>query len=304
MEEQLEEKVTIDPSLWEPIAPSALPPKQVTEIANDLRNSKNPLIVTSYLGRNEAAVNELIRLSEQLAIPVLESCPNYVNFPADHAMHIGYQWNTPEQNKWLEQADVILVLDSDVPWIPLKNKPGNEATIYYIDADPIKEQMPLWYIPSKNFFKADSQIALEQLNEKLSAISDLDQEQISNRWEKFEVIHHERKQAFRLMEEPDGDAITPEYLTACVREIIDQNTIVVNEGISNYPTISNHLELNRSGMLFGSGAGSLGWNGGAAIGMKLADPTKTVISLTGMAPTYSASHHRFTGWPNVTKHLS
>ncbi|WP_066157054.1 thiamine pyrophosphate-requiring protein [Halalkalibacter krulwichiae] len=281
MEEQLEEKVTIDPSLWEPIAPSALPPKQVTEIANDLRNSKNPLIVTSYLGRNEAAVNELIRLSEQLAIPVLESCPNYVNFPADHAMHIGYQWNTPEQNKWLEQADVILVLDSDVPWIPLKNKPGNEATIYYIDADPIKEQMPLWYIPSKNFFKADSQIALEQLNEKLSAISDLDQEQISNRWEKFEVIHHERKQAFRLMEEPDGDAITPEYLTACVREIIDQNTIVVNEGISNYPTISNHLELNRSGMLFGSGAGSLGWNGGAAIGMKLADPTKTVISLTG-----------------------
>jgi acetolactate synthase-1/2/3 large subunit len=33
--------------------------------------------------------------------------------------------------------------------------------------------------------------------------------------------------------------------------------------------------------LFTSGASSLGWNGGAAIGMKLAAPDKTVVSLTG-----------------------
>ncbi len=94
-------------------------------------------------------------------------------------------------------------------------------------------------------------------------------------------IHESQKQSLALLEGAGPDYITPEYLTACIREIMDEDTIVLNEGISNYPTISNHLNVNQSGTLFGSGAGSLGWNGGAAFGMKLAKSDKTVISLTG-----------------------
>jgi acetolactate synthase-1/2/3 large subunit len=33
--------------------------------------------------------------------------------------------------------------------------------------------------------------------------------------------------------------------------------------------------------MFASGGGSLGWTGGAAIGMKLAAPDKTLVALTG-----------------------
>src|SRR5690606_21225668 len=58
--------VTLDPALWEPISPSALPPQSVEELANDLLNAKNPLIVTSYLGRNPEAVEELVKLSNRL----------------------------------------------------------------------------------------------------------------------------------------------------------------------------------------------------------------------------------------------
>lgn len=68
-------------------------------------------------------------------------------------MHCGYQWNAPEQNELLAAADCVLVIDSDVPWIPLINKPSSECDVYYIDVDPLKEQMPLWYIPSKHFLR-------------------------------------------------------------------------------------------------------------------------------------------------------
>ncbi|MFC3883506.1 thiamine pyrophosphate-requiring protein [Bacillus songklensis] len=279
MEEETE-PVSINTELWQPIAPAALPPQGVHDIVEDLVKAEKPLIITSYLGRNPDAVKGLLQLSERLSIPVIESVPNYMNFPADHPMHCGYQWNTPEQNELLGAADFVLVLDSDVPWIPLKNKPSEDCTIYYIDADPLKQQMPLWYIPSKRFFAADSHIALQQLNEFLRHTA-LDEKAIVKRRATISNIHYEQRAEWRKHEQYREDRITPEYLTACVREIVDENTIIMNEGISNYETIYKHIQAKRPGSIIGSGGGSLGWNGGAAIGAKLSSKDKTVISLTG-----------------------
>ncbi|MFD1706244.1 thiamine pyrophosphate-requiring protein [Siminovitchia sediminis] len=278
--EQETEPVTIQKELWEPIAPAAIPPKHIEELAKDLLSAKKPVVVTSYLGRKKEAVAELVHLSDQLAIPVIESVPHHMNFPADHPMHCGSYWNDPKQNQVLAEADFVLVLDSDVPWIQMKNKPSKDATVYYIDIDPLKETKPLWYIPSKRFFKADAYTALQQLNGYLKD-AELDKDLVSERWNDYSSYHERQKEVRTKMEQAEVEGITPEYLTACVRELMDENTVVLNEGITNYGVISNHIEASEPGSYFGSGAGSLGWNGGAAIGMKLADPDKTIISLTG-----------------------
>lgn len=278
--EQQTEPVTVQTELWEPIAPAAVPPQQIEGLTEDLLAAKKPVIVTSYLGRKKEAVGELVRLCDRLAIPVIESIPHQMNFPADHPMHCGSYWNDPKQNELLGEADFIFVLDSDVPWIPTKNKPSGNATVYYIDIDPLKEDMPLWYIPSKRFFKADAYTALQQINALLDG-KKLDQKAVSARRNEITAYHERLKEQRRELELAGEDVITPEYLTACVRELMDEETIILNEGITNYGVISNHIEGKVPGSYYGSGAGSLGWNGGAAIGMKLAYPEKTVISLTG-----------------------
>jgi acetolactate synthase-1/2/3 large subunit len=279
MEEETD-PVTINTALWEPISPSAIPPNSIKELVADLLKAKKPLVITSYLGRNPETVEGLVRLCNRLAIPVIESVSNAMNFPADNPMHCGHQWNTVRQNELLADADLVLVLDSDVPWIQMKNRPSKDATIYYIDMDPLKEEMPLWYIPSKRFFKADTQVALQQLNDYLDYVQ-LNETVIQKRREKITKIHEQKKVENLRLEEEREDVITPEFLTACVRELIDEDTIVLNEGISNFQTICTHIGPKKPGTLHGSGAGSLGWNGGAAIGMKLANPDKVVVSLTG-----------------------
>src|SRR5262249_3742847 len=93
-----------------------------------------------------------------------------------------------------------------------------------------------------------------------------------------------RREKLLRAERLDGDVITPEYLTACVRQHIDRDTIVLNEGVTNFGTIIDHLGRQggiRAGHMLTSRGGSLGWNGGAAIGVKLACPDKTVVCLTG-----------------------
>jgi acetolactate synthase-1/2/3 large subunit len=272
--------VAIDVADWQPISPCALPPDSVGALADDLRKARRPLIVTSYLGRNPGAVDELVRLAGRLAVAVLESVPSYLNFPTDDPMYQGNQWNDPRQNPVLAEADLILVLDSDVPWIPTVSRPRDDARIYHIDTDPLKQQMPLWYIAAKRVFRADAATALRQINDHLDGV-DVDAGAIESRRTHYADLHAARQSRLRELEQPRGDIITGEVLTACLRRHVGDDTIVLNEGISHYQTIVNHLGMTRPGSLFGSGAGSLGWNGGAAIGVKLAHPDRLVMALTG-----------------------
>jgi|SRR5579875_2576686 len=281
--EALEEEVepmAADFANWASVAPSALPPAAVTGLVDDLLTARRPLVVTSYLGRNLQAVQQLVCLCRRLAVGVLESVPTCVNFPADDPLYQGNQWNEPGQNSVLGEADLILVIDSDVPWIPLVNRPQKGAKIYQIDVDPLKEQMPLWHITAKYVLRADAATALGQINERLDHMS-IEEETVKARRAYYAGLHKARKIELLRKEKPEGDVITPEYLTACVRQQLDQDSIILNEGITNVGTIIDHLGATRPGSMIASGGGSLGWNGGAAIGVKLAWPEKTVVCLTG-----------------------
>jgi acetolactate synthase-1/2/3 large subunit len=140
--------------------------------------------------------------------------------------------------------------------------------------------MTLWHIPARRTFRADAATALRQLTDALATAS-IDGAAVAERTAHYAALHEQRRGALLAREHPAGDVITPEYLTACVRRHVDADTIVLSEGISNYQTIGNHLGLTRPGSLLTSGGSSLGWHGGAAIGVKLARPDQTVIALTG-----------------------
>lgn len=269
----------IDPARFDAIAPSALTPEVVERIATALAGAHNPVVVTSYLGRDPLAVPELVELCETLGLPVLEAVPMQMNFPADHPLHQGFLWNEQHHDPLLESADVVLVLGSDVPWIPTKNRPSGDARIFVVDIDPIKEQMPLWHVPAECFARADLRTAVQQLGVRARELAD--PETSALRRSRAAAEHERQYHEILAREEPEGETITPEYLVSCVREVIDDDTIVLSEAITNYSVVSRHLRRNRPGSLLGSGGGSLGWAGGAAIGAKLAAPERTVVSLVG-----------------------
>lgn len=274
------EPVSIDRAQWPAISPTALPPEGVEEVAAALAAARRPLVVTSYIGRNHAAVRELVRLAHLVGAGVLDSVPSCLNFPTDDAFYQGCQWNEKRQNAALAEADVVLAIDTDVPWIPLINHPSAAARIIHIDVDPLKEQMPLWYIHAQQAFRADAVTALRQLNARLEAMR-LDAGAVAERRDHYARRHAERKAELGRLEKPRSDDLTPEYLTACVRDAIGPEAIVLSEGVTNFPAISNHCGRTRPGTFFSAGGGSLGWNGGAAIGVKLARPDTVVAALTG-----------------------
>jgi len=278
--EERTDPIAIDPADWRPVTPMPLPADGVSAIVDAVAAANRPLVVTSYLGRQPAAVAELVCFCRRLGVGVLESVPSYVNYPHDDPLYQGNHWNHPFQNAALAAADVILVIDSDVPWIPTVSKPSDGAAIYHLDVDPLKQSMPLWYIRARCSFQADAAMALRQLNAHIDDLK-IDGAAVEQRRRHYAAAHAKRTADLAGREAEPKDRITPEYLTACVRRQIEADAIVLNEGITNYPAICDHIAKSAAGTMFASGGGSLGWNGGAAIGAKLANPAATVVALTG-----------------------
>jgi len=272
-------RVALDTRHWQPVAPGGLNPDAAREIAGALTAAEHPLIVTSYAGRSAAAVNELIELAEELAVGVVESVPNYMNFPTTHPCYQGVQWNERRQNEALARADVVLVIDSDVPWIGAVSHPREGARIFHIDADPLKQQMPLWYIGASLQCQADAALALQQVRRACEEFT-VDPERIEKRRRDLAKSHAAWESGIREREQP-RDALTPEYLVACLREAIGEDAIVVSESVTNFHVVSQHLQRTRPGTLFSSGGGSLGYHGGAAFGVKLAQPDALVVAICG-----------------------
>ena len=140
----------------------------------------------------------------------------------------------------------------------------------------------MWYIPAMRVFRADAASALQQIHQRAGSI-EVDKSLVEERRAHYTRLHQQRDEKLQQREQLTGETITPEFLTACVRRHIDPETLVLNEGITNYSIINDQdFRVARyPGTRFTSGASSLGWGGGAAIGMKLAHPVETVVCMTG-----------------------
>jgi acetolactate synthase I/II/III large subunit len=272
--------VHIDRSDWPPISAAALAPEDALLVAEALARARRPLVVTTYLGRNPAAIPELGKLCRRLGVGVLESVPSQMNFPPTDALHVGSQWNEKRQNPALAEADTILVIDSDVPWIPQINRPSDTARILHIDTDPLKSQMPLWYIHAQHIYRADAALALRQVNAALDSLR-IDAAAVRERTAHYTRLHAEVQSELDERERAPREGLSAEYATARIREAIGEQAIVLSEGVTNYHAIAQHVRRIRPGTLFTQGGGSLGWNGGAAVGAKLARPDDLIVALTG-----------------------
>ena len=259
---------------WTPVAPLSLDDASVDVVTRALLDAKKPLIVTSYVGRNTEAVAELVALAERLAIPVIEANLSYMNFPADNPLHMGF-----DARELLADADTILVIDSDIPWIPANVQPRSDSRVFFIDVDPLKEHIPTWYFPSERFMKADACTALRQLLQKLDNC-ELDTAAVEARREIIAAKSSKQREAWNSAVTV-SDVITPEFLAKTIHEVIDDDTVIVSEAISNNSSVERYIPRTRPGTMFLSGGSSLGWHGGAALGMKLACPEKEIVAVTG-----------------------
>ncbi|EED13738.1 acetolactate synthase, putative [Talaromyces stipitatus ATCC 10500] len=241
-------------------------------VAEALIKAEGPLVITGYLGRNHQAVKNLIALVDTIkGIRVFDSEIREVCFPADHPA-----WVTRGTGaaKVVQNADVILVLDADVPWIPTRVRPSPEAQIFHIDLDPRKEKMNLFDIGATATFHADSATVLSQLTDYISKSGKVSADTYAERWNAVQASYKESQilvvtRALRAAETPEAPS-TVDYLLHTLRSVVPDDTFFVSDSVTNQVLLNEQLRFTRPGSHLTKGGSGLGWAGGAAIGVKLA----------------------------------
>jgi acetolactate synthase-1/2/3 large subunit len=255
-------------------------PDALREVALRLVGSERPVVLPSTTGRSRRGFEGLVRLAELLALPVVERRER-TNFPTSHPLHQGF-----DPAPFVESADVVLVLDQDVPYIPTKTTPPPDAAVIQIDLDPVKERIPLWTFPLSMAVRADTARALDLVTEYAAELLTGEARQrIELRRRELAERHARRRAAAQASARALETArpIAVEWLGYCVGQLQREapECLFIEETITSHPAVWNHLDLDEPETMFGSGGSALGWSVGAALGVKLARPDRPVVVLVG-----------------------
>jgi acetolactate synthase-1/2/3 large subunit len=255
----------------------------LTKAADILVEAENPLIVAGYSGRNPESVASLVQLAETLAAGVLTADVR-VNFPNTHPLAAYLSPNSGLGNPLLAEADAILAIDYDMHYAAPPTPPAPGARIIHIDIDTAKKGVPLWGRKADILVKADSNLVIPALTKIIKEkLTKERRGHLQKRYQQLEEEHKKRDTAWRALANGQSNKkpITANWLSRCIDEIIDDDTIIVNQAISPATIVAHQIHRSKPGTLLSCAGGCIGWALGAALGVKLAAPDRTVVSLMG-----------------------
>jgi acetolactate synthase-1/2/3 large subunit len=256
---------------------AAAPPRAdaaaLEEAARILAAAENPLIVTTSAGRDRNAVAALAAFAERFAIPVVQFMPRHVSLPADHPMHLGFH---PAPR--IAEADAVLVLESDVPWIPSRLGPPGGCRVIHLGCDPLFQRYPIRGFITDLAITGQVSTSLPELAAFLG--DRVERARIEARRERVAGWRKELHAGWQRAREAAREMrpIHPAWLSHCIDLAKGPDAIVVNE----YTLMQEHCRFRKPGSYYGSSSASgLGWGMGAALGAKLAAPERLVIATLG-----------------------
>jgi acetolactate synthase-1/2/3 large subunit len=252
-------------------------PDALRELADRLVKARNPMILVARAGRNPATVPALVQVAEFLGAAVGEAAARaYHCFPMDHPLYQSTTLNTAE-------ADVVLVLEAEVPWIPGRREPPSDAFVAVIDIDPIRSYIPTYEFTAQLRLMADTEIALRLLLEELerrAGASDRTRfAERSERWAEASRTRHIKSEQDALAV-ATKKPISPLWLSYQIGKAMDDNCLMVDETLMLSP-LPFYLRFSEPGTYFRNPGSGGGWAAGAALGAKLGRPDKDVVAVTG-----------------------
>ncbi|MEG0002327.1 MAG: thiamine pyrophosphate-requiring protein [Comamonas sp.] len=259
----------------QPVVSPAYPdPHGVARIAQAIKQARYPLFVVSSSGADTQTVAVLDALLRNYGIGVAESMGHYVNVPYDHPHHLGH-----DATAVVARADVVIALESDVPWVPGRAEPAADAFIAQIGVDPLFQDLPLRSFQSTVTLVSRALPFLQALAAELARIAAADSAAA-----RAATISAD-SQAWRAtlaqqvaQDQAQGGLITKQYLSSAIDQVRGEDSIVISE----YTIRAEHMSFTQPGSYFlNSTAGGLGWGFPAALGAQQAAPDKLVICVQG-----------------------
>lgn len=252
---------------------------RATLIADRLLAAERPVLITSYAGRRPEAVAAIEELAELCAIRVVDYMPSYLGISRRSRCFAGF-----DPAAVLAGADVGLLVDIDVPWLPRFVRPDSATWWAHIDVDPIKQDFPMWGFATDLRMQADVATVLRQVAALVrSRATEGFRSKVAQRLRALDAAAAERSQTLvRAATKPgESGALSAAYVCAALSRALDPHDVVINEAVRNSPAVLNQIMRTEPLSFIGGAGGGLGYSGSMALGAKLARPTHRAVHVLG-----------------------
>jgi acetolactate synthase-1/2/3 large subunit len=267
------------PARYGSVHAGGVEPARAQAIAQALMAAENPVAFAAYLGRKPQAVAVLDRLARATGIRVAEFNAIDLNIPQDSPCFAG-----ADPLPLLEGADLGLLLDSDVPFVPQSAKRASAMKWIQIDVDPLKADFPMWGFPTDMRIQGDCAIVLQQVLDAVeSRADDAYRKRVANRIASWGGAREAaaKRRAMASANRGVSGALNPAFVFVTLGGKLSPDDVVLNEAIRNGPILQEHLTRTRPKSYVGLAGGGLGFSGGMALGLKLAQPDRRVVQVIG-----------------------
>ncbi|PHR22573.1 MAG: acetolactate synthase [Hoeflea sp.] len=271
--EEIPRAGTSDPSSMQPAGIGILE-KDIRAAASALATAKRPLVIAQRGAGDERSYALFGQWAEEWGIPVCSWWATHLAIDTDHPCHVG-----ESPSPWLEEADVVLVLDCLAPWWPDKHKLPDDAFVINMGPDPLFSRFPIRNFRSNLSIAGESSDTIPALVAAMAAIGG-DEEMIAAR--RARVAEKSQANRDRLASEAEASTakgITKQWVSACLGEELKgmKSTVYSELGVK-----LGTLERKGHNAWFQEPhSGGLGWSFPAALGGQLADRDRVMVATMG-----------------------
>ena len=258
--------------------------------ADVLLAAENPAILAGSRVQEAGAVEDLVRVAEQLGAPVFsESSYNHgrLAFPADHPLYAQVLplWS-PEINERLRQFDTLLVVGMDLLRAYIHHAPEEPlpASIKIVQVDESPYELNKNHVLDVAVW-GDTKAALAELAELMEASSTPEQNVTAEQRRADIARQHDAWRAAlidKIAAEQQERPMTPLTLMDALARAIPDDVAIVEEAVTTTGTTLERLgALKNTSGYFAHRGWALGWGLGVAIGAQLAWPERPVLATLG-----------------------
>ncbi|WP_315701157.1 MULTISPECIES: thiamine pyrophosphate-requiring protein [unclassified Bradyrhizobium] len=267
------------PARYGSVKSGGIEPARAEAVADALMAADDPIALTAYLGRNAEAVAVFERLALVCGIRVVEFNPVTMNICHDSPCFAG-----SDPAALVTNADLGLLVDTDVPFVPQALKAAEALRWIQIDIDPLKADIPMWGFATDLRIQGDSAVILRQVLEIVLARADEShwtkvRDRVAS-WQPARAAAQARRTSAAARKGEPG-AINPAFLFARLQALLSEDDIVLNEAVRNAPVLQQQLRRTKPLTYVGLAGGGLGFSGGMALGLRLANPSRRVVQIVG-----------------------
>ena len=272
--------ITVNKTEYKDLKPLEVNPKTkhitesaLNEVAKYINESSKPLIYAGGGVINSDSTEELINFAEKLNAPVATTLMCRGAIPSEHRLNTGMigMHGSNASNILATKCDLIIALGARFSDRVISDREFiNNAKVIQIDVDPAEVNKN---VKVDSFIIGDIKVALQKLIPLLN-------EKKNKEW--LNTVEELKLLAVTKNNSDDGEELTPRFLFEKLSDMDKGDFIITTEVGQHQMWAAQYFNFKTPRTLISSGGlGTMGFGLGASIGVKVANPDKTVFNIAG-----------------------